>query len=449
VATGAAVRYTRTAGGGRIAFRASGSGPALLAIGGFGALFSIDSATEQPRWSRFEALLESFSTLICFDLAGIGLSDPQSGAFDVGSWAEDALAVLDAAEVDEAVVLGCGYGGLVALRLAASRPPRVRGLILANAFARIARADDYPAGVPAAVLAQQVSDVAESDVAEGGDIDVMAPSLAHEPDTRAWWAKASSRAAGPATAARFWELLSSCDERAVVPSVAAETLVLQTSENRSARSGHARWLVDHLPRARLVMVPGADHIAWAHPGLDLVAEIEEFVTGVRAQSARQRHVAGILFTDLVASTDSNARSGDASWANTLARHDALCSTEVKRFGGRVVKTMGDGVLATFPNLTSGVRAGTSIVAVGKAAGFSIRAGLHAAEIETMGDDVFGIGVAIASRTLTHAEADALTVTRTVVDLMVGSGTEFETKGSFTLKGVPGEWELFVASSTAQ
>ena len=443
VATDGAVHYARAADGARIAYRCKGSGPVLLEIGGLGALFSIDSVDEQPRWARFEDHLASFCRLIRLDLRGIGLSDPVDGPFDIGTWASDALAVLDAAGADDAFVLGSGYGGLPALRIAAEHPERVKGLMLAHAFARITRADDYPVGAPVSIMERQAAMVEETETADGADIELMAPSLASEPDTRAWWARTATRAAGPTAARKMWQLFITCDDRDIAAKVSVEALVLQVADNRFVRAGHSQWLAEHLPNARLAMLPGRDHVLWAHPDGDLLGEIEEFVTGARSRGAGHRQIAAILFTDLVGSTDANAKAGDAAWAHVLARHDALCEREVKRFGGRVVKSMGDGFLATFPNASSGTEAGAAIAAQARAAGFSIRIALHAAEIEHRADDVFGIGVNVAARTLASAAPNEVTATRTVVDLLVGSRFSFEHLATVAFKGVPGDWDLFV------
>ena len=408
-----------------------------------GALFSIDSVDEQPRWARFEEQLASFCRLIRLDLRGIGLSDPVDGPFDIGTWTSDALAVLDAAGVEQAFVLGSGYGGLPALRVAAEHPERVKGLILTHAYARVTRTDDYPNGVPVSIMERQAAMVEETETADGADIELMAPSLANEPDTRQWWARAATRAAGPTAARKMWQLFTTCDERDTAEKVAVNALVIQVAQNRFMRSGHSEWLAEHLPSARLAVLPGNDHVLWAHPNGDLLAEIEEFVTGERSHGTGQRQIMAILFTDLVGSTAGNAKVGDAEWANFLARHDALCTSEIKRFGGRILKTMGDGILATFPNVTSGVAAGSAIGAHGRQSGFEIRIGLHAAEVELRANDVFGMGVNIASRTLSHARPNEVTVTRTVVDLLAGSPHTFEPTATVAFKGVPGEWDLYV------
>ena len=364
------------------------------------------------------------------------------GPLDLDTWAADVMTVFDAAEVSEAFVLGSGYGGLVAMRIAAHHPERVKGLVLAQSYARVTRTDDYPVGVPAAIIEHQATVIGEAETADGADIELMAPSLAGEADTRSWWARASTRAAGPTFARKMWELFTTCDERDTVRNVPVETLVIQTAENRFMRKGNAEWLAENLPRARLALLPGRDHVLWAHPHGDLLAEIEEFVTGERSHGTGQRQIVAILFTDLVGSTEGNARVGDAEWANFLARHDAICTGAIRRFGGRIVKTMGDGVLATFINVSSGVAAASAIAVQGRLSGFEIRIGLHAAEVELRANDVFGMGVNIASRTLAHAAPNEVTVTRTVVDLLAGSALAFDQRGSVEFKGVPGKWDLY-------
>jgi class 3 adenylate cyclase len=183
-------------------------------------------------------------------------------------------------------------------------------------------------------------------------------------------------------------------------------------------------------------------VLWAIPGDQVLSEIEEFLTGGRDRSGGRHVLASILFTDIVGSTARNAAEGNAAWLDQLARHDVLVTQEIRRFGGSLVKAMGDGMLATFSTPSLALRCARAINACLADLGIPVRAAVHAAEVEQRGDDVLGIGVTIAARVLSHAGAGEILTTSTVAELLMGSTFTFAPRGSHDLKGVPGRWELF-------
>jgi class 3 adenylate cyclase len=219
------------------------------------------------------------------------------------------------------------------------------------------------------------------------------------------------------------------------------TLVLRTVGDQFVPAALGGWLADNVPGARLVDITAADHVLWAIPGDQVLSEIEEFLTGGRDRSGGRHVLASILFTDIVGSTARNAAEGNAAWLDQLARHDVLVTQEIRRFGGSLVKAMGDGVLATFSTHRSPCDA-LAIHACLAELGIPVRAAIHAAEVEQRGDDVLGIGVTIASRVLSHADAGEILTTSTVAELLMGSDFTFVPRGSHDLKGVPGRWALF-------
>jgi class 3 adenylate cyclase len=198
-------------------------------------------------------------------------------------------------------------------------------------------------------------------------------------------------------------------------------------------------------KARFVGLPGADHMAWMGDGEDLAAEIEEFLTGERHEPEGDRILSTVLFTDIVGSTRRAAQLGDRRWRDVLDRHDAVAQRTIDQFRGRIVKSTGDGLLATFDGPARGIRSACALREGLQGLGVQVRAGLHTGEVEKMGEDLGGIAVHIAQRVSAIAQAGEVLVSRTVVDLVAGSGIRFEDRGEQQLKGVPSAWRVFAVS----
>jgi class 3 adenylate cyclase len=156
----------------------------------------------------------------------------------------------------------------------------------------------------------------------------------------------------------------------------------------------------------------------------------------------ERVLATVMFTDIVGSTRRAADMGDRAWRSVIERHDRLVRDEIARHGGRAVKSLGDGFLATFDGPGRAVRCACAAAELVGSLGLEIRAGLHAGECEVMGDDLGGIAVNIGARVSAQAAPGEVLVSRTVTDLVAGSELRFASRGPHALKGVPGEWELY-------
>ncbi len=439
-------RYARTADGGHVAFQIVGQGPTDLVCVGYGNLISIDLRDEEPHVRRFEGRLASFSRFIRFDPRGIGLSDapPPGVSPDPELLADDIVAVLDAAGSPRASLFAVGSSGLAAMLAAAMHPGRISSLVLFNCYARLLREDDYPQGLRPEILDQFLESVLElDDAAETSidDVQLLAASLAGDPAFREWWAQAGRRSASPATARASLQASFSGDVRSSLPLIEAPTLVLHRDPSLFS-VGHAHYLAEMIAGARLVVLPGGDHLPYGVDVDMVVDEIEEFLTGVRGGAATDRVLMTVLFTDIVSSTELASRSGDRPWHQLLDSHDAMVRAELRRFGGRAVKTTGDGILATFDGPARAIRCAQSICAAARGLGIEVRAGLHTGEVEVRGDDVGGIAVHLAQRVSSRAGPSEVLVSRTVVDLVVGSGLEFDDRGGHELKGIEGMWGLF-------
>jgi class 3 adenylate cyclase len=230
------------------------------------------------------------------------------------------------------------------------------------------------------------------------------------------------------------------DVRDVLPTINVPTLVVHANEDLVPIQA-GRYIADHIPGARFLEVNGRDHAPWLSDPDLIAGEIEEFLTGVRHVREPDRVLATVLFTDIVGSTERAAELGDARWRAVLERHAELTRSELDRFGGREVKSIGDGFLATFDGPARAIRCAEAIRGAVLGLGMEIRAGIHAGECEVMGDDVGGMAVHIAARVNAVAAPGEILVSRTVRDLVVGSGIAFKERGTQTLKGVPGEWSL--------
>jgi class 3 adenylate cyclase len=436
-------RYAKSSDGHYLAYQESGSGSLDLVEIANGTLFSIDATGEQPRWQAYVDRLGGFSRLIRFDLRGIGLSDPlgSSDPPTVEQWASDTLTILDDAQIPQAALLAVSFGGLGALLLAATRPERVRALVLLNSYANLYRSDDYPIGVRADAY-EEFTERLTDPVDEAGtdDLPYMAPSLASDESFAEWWRRTGRRGASPATA-RAMARAAAADARSTLGGVQAPTLVLHSRDNRFVHADHGRYLAEHLPGARFVELPCADHVPWVCDA-DVTGEIEEFLTGTRHSPGDDRLLATVLFTDIVDSTSQAAAMGDQRWREQLDRHDQAIQRQLERFDGNLVKTIGDGALATFDGPARAIHCAIAIRDATRQLGLDVRIGIHTGEVERRGDDVAGLAVHLAQRVQDVAEPGEILVSRTVTDLVVGSGIEFLARGEHELKGMPSPWALF-------
>jgi class 3 adenylate cyclase len=446
------VRYAKTSDGAHLAFVVLGEGPIDLVEVGNGSNMSIEAAHDEPRWQTYVEALSSFTRLIRFDPRGIGLSGPlsPSGA-TIEEYASDTLAVMEAAASDEAALVATGHSGPVAVFLAATRPSAIRALVLINAYARLLRADDYPAGIPASLYDRFVDVLVEPAPASTtspetvDDLPLMAPSRMGDAAFQAWWRQAGHRGASPAAARAMFILARDSDVRNLLPQVQAPTLVLHSRGNNFVRADHGRYLAANLANAAFTEIASADHLTWTDD-TDTVGDIEEFLTGTRHAPTGNRRLATVLFTDIVESTQAVRSLGDQAWRDRLDRHDLLTVRQILRFGGRLVKSTGDGVLATFDGPAAAIRCAQAIADAVAQIGVSIRSGIHVGEIEQRDDDIAGIAVHTAQRICDAAQPGETLVSRTVTDLVAGSGIDFEDRGDFEFKGVPGSYKLFAATS---
>jgi class 3 adenylate cyclase len=438
-------RYAKTAEGAHIAYQVVGDGSVDLLFDASGGGSHVEVEWELPAYARVFRRLAAFSRLIRLDFPGTGLSDPLglSEQRSLEEQATGALAVLDAAGSERAALVANAGAGLLAIFLAASYPTRVLSLVLVGCYARLARAADYPLGVPKEVLDRAVAQVqgGAGSAAENG-LMYIAPDAMRDPEFVAQWHRHARSIGGPGTNRAVAEMLVHADVRPALAAIQAPTLVLYRSGDLLAGKPHAVYLAEHISDARLVDLPGRDNLIFAGDSDAVVDEIEEFLTGRRPAPEADRVLATVLFTDIVGSTDRIGEVGDRRWRELLITHDMRARAEVERFRGRLVKSTGDGVLATFDGPGRAIRCACAIRDSVRPLGIDLRAGLHTGEIEVLGDDVAGMAVHIGARVSALAGPGEVLVSSTVKDLVAGSGIEFDNRGENELKGVPGTWKLY-------
>ena len=440
-------RYVRGRDGVHIAYQVLGDGPRdLIFIPEW--VNHVEAQWEQPLIGRFLRRLASFSRLILYDKRGTGLSDPVPfpEALSLDAWVDDVVAVLDAVGSERAAVFGHGGGGgSIAAVFAATHPDRTLALVLSNSQARVVRDADYPFGLPPEAAERSLAGFRESGLRSR--VDLVAPTMAGSEAFRDWHARYHRTSTSPGTYAAIMEMFFSLDIRPVLPAVSAPTLVVHRRGDHYVQVGHGRYLAEHIRGAQLIELEGEDHLYFVGDGDGLADEVEDFLTGVRTGPAHDRALATILFTDITRSTEELTYRGDRSWSQLLDEHDAMASRQVERFRGRRVKATGDGLIAAFDSPTRAIHCASAIREGARRLGISVRAGMHCGEVELRGEDVAGITVHIAARVVSAAQPAEILVSRTVVDLVAGSGLSFAERGAHSLKGVSGTWHLFAVQGT--
>ncbi len=428
------VRYARS-GDVAIAYQLTGDGPPdLVFVPTFSNLV-------YPWWNEgyrtFYERLGAFTRLILLDRRGTGLSDRPRNLGTLETRVDDIRAVLDAAGSERAALLGSGEGGQICAFFAATYPERTQALILYGTPARAVRAADYPFGPTIeewhALLREVRERWGERDYFEQQARDAF--GLDADDEVVDWFVECQRFCASPGAAVASYRSYGETDIRDVLPAIRVPTLVLYRDWNRD----QSLDLAGRIPGAQTVELPG--HVRSFVIG-DAPTEIERFIVGAPRNQPPDRVLTTVLFTDIAGSTEQALSLGDSAWTELLARHRAAVRGELARFHGTEVDTAGDGFFATFDGPARAILCAREIVSGSGELGLSVRAGVHTGECEVRGEKVAGVAVHIGARVAGAAEPGEVLVSRTVRDLVAGSGLEFEDRGTRSLKGVPEEWQLY-------
>ena len=434
-------KYAKS-GGVHIAYQVVGEGPFdLVLIPGW--VSHVELLWEEPTIARFFHRLASFSRLIVFDKRGTGISDPVplTQLLTLEERMDDVRAVMDAAGSERAAFFAVSEGGPMALLFAATYPQRATALVLYGEYARLAPAPDYPSGIPREQFERFLQRI-DDGWGTGAIFKYWAPDSMGDQRLRQWWARFERQAASPGASMALLRMAYEIDVRSVLPAITVPTLVLHRSGDRMVPVEHGRYIARHIRGAKYVELPGSDHTFWTGDTEALLAEVQEFLTGVRSGPEPDRVLATVLFTDIVGSSERAVELGDHRWRDLLESYYAVARRQLDRFRGREIDTAGDGLFATFDGPARAVRCASAITSATRHLGVEIRAGVHTGECEVIGDKVGGIAVHTGARVAAMAKAGEVLVSSTVKDLVAGSGIRFEDRGVHPLKGVPEEWHLF-------
>jgi class 3 adenylate cyclase len=382
--------------------------------------------------------LGQVARVIVYDPRGCGASDPlptTDGAAGLESGAEDLLAVLAAVGCDRVTLMNLS-GTAYTTFCAATYPERVRSLIVAHLR------PSYPE--LRGFSMEQRKKLARG-LATTRALRFNNPRVAHDPVLQRWWERARRLVSSPAETARQLALAADADISSVLGSVTAPALVLHRRDNKLWDLETSRAAAARMPNARFVELPGSEVDLFLGDTVPVLDEITRFLRQEHEIAGDDRPLATVLFTDIAQSTEQLAAAGDRAWSQVLDAHDKTVSRTVTAFRGRVVKTLGDGILATFDGPARAVRCASAIRDAVAQNGISVRTGLHTGEIELRGADLTGIAVHMASRVSGLAVPGEILVSRTVVDLTGGSGITFIARGEHQLKGVPGTWKLYAVA----
>jgi pimeloyl-ACP methyl ester carboxylesterase len=431
-------RTTRYAKSGdvHIAYQVFGDGPDLIVAPGF--VSHLENAWDEPRLARWLNKLGGFCRVVGFDKRGTGLSDRVSNLPAMDERMDDLRAVMDAVGIERATLFGVSEGGSLAALFAASHPERTNSLILYGAFARFRHWIATDEGFDAFMKYM------DEGWGTGESLPFFAPTKADDAALRQWWGKFERLGASPSAAIALMRMNREIDISGILPSIKVPTLVIHLTDDALVSVEGGRELAAGIPGARLVEIPGRDHILFLDAGDRILAEMEEFLTGSRSAPVVDRVLATVVFTDIVGSTKRADAKGDLAWRDLLETHDRMVRRELSRFRGREVKSLGDGFLATFDGPARAIHCASAIRDSLHGVDLPVRIGVHTGEVELAENDVRGIAVHIASRVAHIGDADDVLVSRTVKDLVAGSGIKFEDFGVHTLKGIPEAWQIFRA-----
>jgi len=423
----------------RIAYQVAGGGPFdLVFVPGF--ISNLDLAWEDPNRAHFFSRLASFSRLILFDKRGTGLSDRVGSVASLEERMDDVRAVMDALESERAALFGISEGGAMSMLFAATYPERTRALVLYGSYGH------FPLWVLPPDKFKAFMEIVERDWGTGATARFFAPSKAEDETFRRGWARFERLGASPSAVAALFRMNNEIDVRHVAPAIRVPTLVVHKTGDTRVSVEAGRFLGSAIPGAKFVELPGCDHVLWVGDVDRIADEIEEFLTGSRSEIEPDRVLATVMFTDIVDSTKRASELGDRRWQGLLEQHNQILRRELEKFRGREVKTLGDGVLATFDGPARAVRCATSMVESVRSLDLQLRGGVHTGEVETKGDDIGGIAVHIAARIAALAQGGQVLVSSTVRDLVAGSNLRFIDQGARTLKGIPEEVRLYAVSA---
>jgi len=433
-------RYAKAPDGTSIAYQVVGDGPVDL-VHAAGIWSNVELMWDEPDWAHFLGRLASFSRLIVFDMRGVGLSDRGPERPSIELQRDDIAAVMVAVGIHDAIVFAGARAGTMAMLFAATHPDRTKALIVYAPVAKTVATPDFPFG-KSPEEQQAFVERFVREVGTGRNLALQAPSRAGDERFVAWWARFERLVASPSAYEELARILTAVDVRQALPAIHVPTLVIHRRDDRIVLTPQVRYVAEQIEGARLVELPGVDHIPFVGDADTILDEVEEFVTGSRPVPRADRVLATVLFTDIVGSTERQASLGDSGWKTLVRQHHATVREQLTRFRGLEQDTAGDGFYIRFDGPARAIRCAQEVVRAVRPLGIEVRAGIHTGECEIVEGKCSGLSVSIGARVMAHAGPSEVLVSQTVKDLVAGSDLAFEDAGEHELKGVPATWHLY-------
>lgn len=428
-----------------IAYQVVGGGPVdLILVSSW--ITNVDENWDEPSYARLLERLGSFGRLIHFDKRGTGLSDRVAELQTLEERMDDVRAVMDAAGSRRAVLIGSTEGGAMCALFAATYPERTAALIMYGAYAKRLKSPDYPWG-PSLEERDQFYATMLRQWGGPAVLEYLAPSMIEDERFCRWWAGFLRRSASPHAAVTLTQMNTGIDIRGVLGAIRVPTLVLHRTGDVLCPVEGARFLAAHIPGARLVELPGRDHLPFVGDVDAIVDAIQEFVTGARPSTAPDRVLTTLMFTEIVGTVEMALNLDDRQWHDRMDAHDRLIRGLLAEYRGREIRKTVAGFLAAFDGPARAIRCASEIISAARAMGLTVRAGLHTGECEERDGDLSGVAVHIAARVLARAGPGDILVSSTVRDLVAGSGIAFEEIGVLLLAGPGSAWHLFRVTSS--
>jgi class 3 adenylate cyclase/pimeloyl-ACP methyl ester carboxylesterase len=426
-------------GDANVAFEVRGAGPNVVEIpNGAGLVWA-----DHPLTRAWPERVAEFARFISFDGIGTGQADPLPPGHipTVEDKVAEAIAVMDAAEVDDAVLVAWFAAAPCALALAAAHPQRVRGIVVVNGFARLVEDIDFSAGVP-----QEVRDEFERSIAErygtGWMVERWVPDLAHHPEVRAFMERYEQALSKRGQIVQLSKFVTSLDVRDQLAMVRAPVTIIHARENRVVPQALGADLQSRLSGSHYIEIPTSHHLFTLPPMIDIVVEQTRTMATGDPGSIRRASLVALVMTDIVGSTERLAELRDTAWTSLLGEYHQRGAETVERFGGRRINTTGDGLLASFDSVSAALRCATALARMARDLGIETRSSVHTGDIEKLGDDIAGLSVHIAARLLDYASPGNVVVSDAAAHAAIGADITMTEMGVKKLRNVPDEWRLW-------
>jgi pimeloyl-ACP methyl ester carboxylesterase len=408
-----------------------------------GRISHLEYFWKEPNFAAFLDRLASFSRLILFDKRGTGLSDrvPLAELPTLEQRMEDVHAVMDAVGSDRAALIGVSEGGPMCSLFAATYPERTAALVMIGTYAKRIKDEDYPWGVSAEDR-EAFFELMRRDWGQAVGIEERAPSMADDQNFRDWWATYLRMGASPGAAVALTKMNAEIDVREVLPTIRVPALVIHRSGDLCLKVEEGRFVAEQIPGCKFIELGGIDHLPFVGEQDEILDEIEEFLTGVRSGGEYDRVLATVMSVRIVDPHVHAEERGAADWRELLERSRLYVTRQLELFKGREISYGQNGVLATFDGPARAIRCAAAITASARRLDLRVKTGLHTGECDVRGDKLGGFAVELAQKIASKAALGEILVSRTVKDLVAGSGLEFEDYGVRSFKDIQGDWRLF-------